>query len=96
MIGAIELRRMAGLYTAKEAAEELGMNRWTFYGQLRAGRWPRPTTRIVRGRRCYYTAKRSERIERENEKTRVAWCCSGSIIVFTIAAETAIIQGHST
>ena len=36
-IGAIELRRMAGFYTAKEAADELGMSRWTFYNQLRFG-----------------------------------------------------------
>ena len=37
MIGAIELRRMAGLYNGQGSRQNLGMNRWMFYGQLRGG-----------------------------------------------------------
>ncbi len=63
-IGAIELRQMAGFYTAKEAADQLGMSRWTFYNQLRSERWPRPTIRLIRGRRCYYTKTEVEELRK--------------------------------
>ena len=55
LIGAADLRRMAGLFTATEVAEQLGIKEGTFYDQLYTGRLPRPTTKYGR-QRCYYTA----------------------------------------
>ena len=57
------LRRMAGLYTIAEVADELKMNMWTAYGQVREGRWPPPTTTIMQGTRRYYTRDEVERLK---------------------------------
>ena len=58
------LRRMAGLYTIAEVADELKVNVWTAYNQVREGRWPRATTTIMQGTRCYYTRDEVERLKR--------------------------------
>ena len=63
-IAARRLRLMAGLSTIGEAANAIGLNVWTFYNQLRAGRLPRPKTTITRGTRCYYTQHEVERLRR--------------------------------
>ena len=63
-IDARRLRQMAGLFTIGEAANSIGINVWTFYNELRAGRLPRPKTTIVRGTRCYYTKEEVERLRR--------------------------------
>ena len=57
LIGSRELRQMAGLYAAVEVAEMLGIDKAAFYHQLQTGCWPRPTKKVGRGRRCYYTKK---------------------------------------
>jgi hypothetical protein len=61
-IGARQLRRMAGLFTIGEAANSIGVNVWTFYNELRAGRLPRPKMTIVRGTRCYYTKQEVQQL----------------------------------
>ena len=96
MIGSAELRRRAGFFTVIDVAKQLGISEFAFYHQLRSGRWPRPATRVGHGRRCYYSPKEVKELKRENEKTRVGWCYSGSIILFKKAAKNAIIHGHST
>lgn len=63
-IDARRLRQMAGLSTIAEAANAIGMNVWTFYNELRAGRLPRPKITIARGTRCYYTQEEVERLKR--------------------------------
>lgn len=57
MLGSADLRRMAGLYTIFEVADQLGVKRSTFYDQLCSGRLPRPATQVKQGRRCYYTRR---------------------------------------
>ena len=63
-IDARRLRQMAGLFTIGEAANAIGLNVWTLYNELRAGRLPRPKTTITRGTRCYYTQQEVERLRR--------------------------------
>ena len=63
-IDARRLRQMAGLSTIGEAANAIGLNVWTFYNELRAGRLPRPKTTVMRGTRCYYTQQEVERRRR--------------------------------
>ena len=55
---------MAGLYTIAEVADELKVNVWTAYNQVREGRWPRPTTTIMQGTRRYYTRDEVQRLKR--------------------------------
>ena len=62
-IDARHLRRLAGLYTISEVAAELNVNVWTAYTQVREGRWPPPTTTIMRGSRHYYTHDEVERLK---------------------------------
>jgi hypothetical protein len=59
-----QLRQMVELSTIAEAANTIGMNVWTFYNELRAGRLLRPKTTVVRGSRCYYTQEEVERLKR--------------------------------
>jgi DNA-binding transcriptional MerR regulator len=63
-IEARDLRRRAGLYTITEVADELGINRWTAYNQVRNGYWIPPTTTIMNGTRRYYTRDEIERLKR--------------------------------
>lgn len=58
------LRKMAGLYTIAETATELQINLWTAYNQVREGRWPPPTTTVMRGARRYYTREEVRRLKR--------------------------------
>lgn len=63
MLGAADLRRMSGLFTIIEVAEQLGIRRSTFYEQLWSGRLPCPTTTIGQGRRCYYTKREVKELQ---------------------------------
>ena len=62
-IDARHLRRLAGLYTISDVADELNMNLWTAYNQVREGRWLPPTTTITGGARRYYTRDEVERLK---------------------------------
>ena len=63
-VNARQLQRMAGLFTIGEAADTIGINVWTLYNELRAGRLPSPKTCVVRGTRCYYTTQEGKRLRR--------------------------------
>jgi hypothetical protein len=63
-LDATTLRRMAGLLTQSEAAAALNVDRWTFFGRIRAGAWPKPRVTIGRGRRHYYGPDQIEELRR--------------------------------
>jgi predicted DNA-binding transcriptional regulator AlpA len=68
VMGAAELRRNMGLFTIIDVARKLGIKESTFYEQIESEWVPRPTTKIGRGRRCYYTASEVNELKKRMKR----------------------------